>query len=134
MSMSAVFVDERRAKCNHRSDVRVYDRCTSSAAWPQKRCIASRPVERGRRGRKKFPGPQLSWGPRVQYRINPWQATRLRDSNNSRPLPKNKFLFISVLSVLLVLMGPYWSRWTPRLHLVSLVGLMDKRPCPSYGL
>ena len=64
----------------------------------------TRPVERGER-QEEIPGSQVSWGPRVQCRINPWQATRLRASNNIRPLPKNKFLFISVLSVLLTLSG-----------------------------
>ena len=29
---------------------------------------------RGGRGRKKFPGLQLSWGPRAHCRINPWRT------------------------------------------------------------
>src|SRR6218665_2468063 len=89
-----------------------------------------RPVVRGGEAERKSRAP-VSWGPRVQCRINPWQATRLRASNNSRPLSKNKFLFISVLSVSLVVVGPYWSWWAPRLHLVSLVGLMDKTALPE---
>src|SRR6218665_3823012 len=59
---------------------------------------------RGGRGRKKFPVLEpsvvLTHGgpPRLRFELQ-------------TNVHKNKFLFISVLSVLLVLVGPYWSWW-----------------------
>src|SRR6218665_1118854 len=59
--------------------------------------------------RKIFPGPKLSWGPRAQCRINPWRTPIGFELQTK--VHKNKFLFISVLTVLLILVGPYWSWW-----------------------
>src|SRR6218665_1509819 len=97
MSMSAVFVDERRAKCNHRSDVRVYDRCTSSAAWPQKRSIASRPVERGGRGgeaERNFRAPSSHGGPEFSAVLTHGRQLGFEIQTAVGPYPRiNSYLF-----------------------------------------
>ena len=79
----------------------------------------------GGRGRKKFPGPSSHGGPELSAVLTRgwFPGFELQTT-----VHKNKFLFMSALLVLLVLVGPYWSWWALGFSLVSPV---DKTVLPE---